>query len=89
MGNSESTLPTKRGPSLLESGDDLNYLARIKRAQDARKEAIAANVHDNVKVIDRYVICNGFAVCCTLYFLTLWHCVADLQICTSISISTF
>lgn len=38
-------------PSSARDDRDLSHLARIKRAEDARKEAIAANMHDNKKVL--------------------------------------
>ena len=56
MGNSNSTPEPapgteKRRSSLFHTTeDDLGRLARIKKAEDARKEAIAANTHDNIKV---------------------------------------
>ena len=56
MGNSNSTpepapgTEKRRSSLFYTTEDDLGRLARIKKAEDARKEAIAANTHDNIKV---------------------------------------
>lgn len=58
MGNwnsTESSQPVapkvlSRKTSIKKSGKDLNFLAKVKRAEDARKEAIAARTHDSNKV---------------------------------------
>ena len=83
MGNSNSTPEPapgteKRRSSLFHTTeDDLGRLARIKKAEDARKEAIAANTHDNIKVgwWDRYseevVARTQFE--CRLWSWEQWH----------------
>ena len=54
MGNGMSSSGKAAGgaqSAAIEHIEDLHHLARIKKAEDARKEAIAANVHDINKVV--------------------------------------
>ena len=50
MGNYLSTSQPTSDEAAVSSKEELKHLAKVKRAEDARKEAIAANVHDNNKV---------------------------------------
>ncbi|XP_067930508.1 synaptotagmin-1-like [Watersipora subatra] len=49
MGNYLSTSQPTSDEAAVSSKEELKHLAKVKRAEDARKEAIAANVHDNNK----------------------------------------
>ena len=54
MGNSTSTNQgsnTARPSTPHAFEDNLNYLAKLRKAENARKEAIATNRHDHRKVL--------------------------------------